>query len=141
MCDASERQLEQLLVAPAWKTQHQGKAMGLCMLCEGHICTCGSIHVVGSSKRVPAPTDSGTKRLWGWLLCSKGQAGSLWAGKQLVMRNKTSKAHCGTNLAQILFRNSPLVLPVQLRAMPNLLLPLPDPQLHTRKLRVGKQHL
>ena len=70
--------------------------------------------------------------------CRKGQASGLWAGKQLVMRNKTSKAHHGTSLAQILSRNSPPCSLFGFMQCQTWLLPLSDPERRVRKLRVGK---
>lgn len=86
---------------------------------------------MGSSQRAPAPTNRGTKRLCGVgcsaQSCRKGQAGALWAEKQLVMRNKTSKAHHGTSLAQILFRSSPWCSPFSFVQCQTQLLPLSGP--------------
>lgn len=96
--------------------------------------------MVGSSQRDPAPMNGGTKRLWGLAALLKaagrGRQGGLWAGK--VMRNKTSKAHHGTSLAQILSTNSSRCSLFGFLQCQTQLLPLSDPQLRVRKLRVGK---
>lgn len=56
MCDASERQPEQLLVAPAWKTQLQEKVKGA---------KATGSHAHGATIAfAPAPTSGGTRRLW-----------------------------------------------------------------------------
>lgn len=52
MCDASKRQLEQLLVAPAWKTQHQEKVMGL-SACDAKV----TFELAGASMRWVHPKE------------------------------------------------------------------------------------
>lgn len=138
------RAIHARLVAPAWKVQQQEKASGVKATGPLHVVQTLCLHVQEHqcSGFVPKSSREGARGGFGGG-CSaqsprKELAGSLWAGRPLVVRNPASKAHRGASPGQILFRNFPLCSLCSSMRRQVLLLPLSDFQLCVRKPRVRR---
>lgn len=135
------------MVAPAWKVQQQEKARGVKATGPLHAVQTLCLHVQEHqcSGFIPKSSHEGARGgFWGGFSAQSSRkelAGSLWAGRPLVVRNtpsKPSKAHRGVSQGQILLRNFPLCPLCSSSRCQLLLLPLSDLQLCVRKPRAGR---